>query len=110
MTTRSKAVVCGSSLARIACSNPAGGMDVFLLCCFLLSGRDLCDVPIPRPEKFYLVCVSVYNRKAFLMRRLWRTRVCCAMGKNYSESNANSKNCCESVTGDSIIRVSTLFY
>jgi hypothetical protein len=31
-TTRSKACVCGRSLAGIASSNPAGGMDVCLLC------------------------------------------------------------------------------
>ena len=50
---RSKATVYGRSLARIAGSSPAGGMDV---CdCFLLSGGGLCDGPIPHPEESYLL-------------------------------------------------------
>jgi hypothetical protein len=50
----SKASVCGRSLAGIAVSNPAGGMDVCESCeCCVLSGRGLSDGPIPRPEKFY---------------------------------------------------------
>ena len=39
---RSKVRVCGRPLVGIAGSNPAGGMDVCLLC-FVLSGRSLCD-------------------------------------------------------------------
>jgi hypothetical protein len=34
-------------------------MDVCVLCVFVLSGRGLCDGPIPRPEESYrLWCVS----------------------------------------------------
>ena len=80
MTTRSKAVVCGRSLARIESSNPAGDMDVCLLC-FLLSGRYFYDLPNPRPQKFYRMRVSVYDREALMMRRLWPTRARCAMAK-----------------------------
>jgi hypothetical protein len=41
-------------------SNPTGGMDVCLLYSVcVLSGRGLCDGPIPRPEESYrLWCVS----------------------------------------------------
>ena len=58
---RSKARVCGLSLTGIAGSNPAGGMNVFESCeCCVLSGRDLCDGPISRPEESYrLWCVIV---------------------------------------------------
>jgi hypothetical protein len=47
---RSKERVYGRSLAGIASSNPAGNSDV---CCErrVLSGRGLCDVPIPRPRE-----------------------------------------------------------
>jgi hypothetical protein len=35
-------------------SNPTGGMDVCLLYSVcVLSGRGLCDGPIPRPEESY---------------------------------------------------------
>ena len=88
---RSKVVVCSRSLARVACSNPAGDMEVCLLC--FLSDRELWDVPIPRPEKFYGLRVFVNDREALMMRRLWPTRVCCAMGKNYFERDVSSKNC-----------------
>jgi hypothetical protein len=50
--------VCGGSLAWMAGSNPAGGTDVCCECC-VLSGRGLCDGPIPRPEESYRVCVYV---------------------------------------------------
>jgi hypothetical protein len=33
VTERSKARVCGGSLAGVATSNPAGGMDVCVVCC-----------------------------------------------------------------------------
>jgi hypothetical protein len=48
-------------LAGIADSNPAGGMDFCLLLVLcVLSGRCLCDEPIPRPEESYrLWCVIV---------------------------------------------------
>jgi hypothetical protein len=47
---RFKAWVCGCSLAGMAGSNPAGGMDVSCECC-VLSGRGLCVGLIIRPEK-----------------------------------------------------------
>jgi len=56
---RSKVSVCGRSLAGIAGSNPAGGMDVCCECC-VLSGRGLCDGLITRPEESY-GCRSVVS-------------------------------------------------
>jgi hypothetical protein len=39
--------------------NPTGGTDACLLWVFVLSGRGLCDGPIPRPgESYRLWCVS----------------------------------------------------
>jgi hypothetical protein len=59
VAARSKAWVCGRSLAGIAGSNLAGGMDVCRDYC-VLSGRGLCDWPITRPEESYQVwCVRV---------------------------------------------------
>ena len=49
VAARSKAWVCGRSLAVIVGSNPAGGMDVCCGCC-VLSGRGLCLGLITRPE------------------------------------------------------------
>jgi hypothetical protein len=54
---RSKASVYGRSLAGIAASNPAGGMDVCQCC--VLSRRGLCDGPIACLEESYrLWCVT----------------------------------------------------
>ena len=55
---RSKAWICGLSLAGILCSNPAGGMSVFECC--VVSGRGLCDGTFNRPDESYRVwCMSV---------------------------------------------------
>ena len=56
-TMRSKTRVCGRSLAGVAGSNPAGGMDVCLFECCVWG---LCDKPIPRPEESYkLSCMCL---------------------------------------------------
>jgi hypothetical protein len=48
----------------------------------VLSGRGLCDGPIPRPEESYrLWCVSECDREASIMKRPWPPRGCCAIGK-----------------------------
>ena len=61
MSARSKAVY-GLSLAGIAGSNPADGMDVSREC-FFLSRRGFCDGPITRPEESHLVCcLCVWSR------------------------------------------------
>jgi hypothetical protein len=59
VAARSKASVCGHSLAGIAGLSPADGMDVSLFCerC-ILSGRGLCVGLITRLEESYRVwCV-----------------------------------------------------
>ena len=59
MAARSKEWVCGRSLAGIAGSNPARGMDVCLMNVVVLSGTGLCKGPIPRPDESYRVCACV---------------------------------------------------
>ena len=60
------AVVC---LLKFAGSNAAGGMDVCLGCC-VLSGRNLYEGLIPRPEESYrLWCVIVSDLEKSRMRR-----------------------------------------
>jgi hypothetical protein len=58
VAARSK--VCGCLVAGIADSNPARGMDVCLLCLYVVLfcvGRGLCDGLITRPEESYRVSV-----------------------------------------------------
>jgi hypothetical protein len=58
VATLSKAWVCGRSLAEIAGSNTARGMDIFYCECCVLSGRGLCIGLITRLEESYRVwCV-----------------------------------------------------
>jgi hypothetical protein len=50
--------VCGRLVTGIACSNPAEGMDVRLLCLYVVLsfvGRVLCDGLITRSEESYRV-------------------------------------------------------
>jgi len=74
----SKTQVCGRSLAGIAGSNPAGGMDVFilwLLC--VVRKKGLCDRPVNRPKESYGVwCVwirswSLDNEEALANEGCW---------------------------------------
>jgi hypothetical protein len=59
VAARSKACVCGLSLAEISGSKLTGGMDVCYEFC-VLSGRGLCVGLITRPEESYrLWCVCV---------------------------------------------------
>jgi hypothetical protein len=56
---RSKEWVCGLSHSGNVGSDPAGAwMSVSCECC-VLSGRGLCDGPIPRPVKAYGMCAPV---------------------------------------------------
>jgi hypothetical protein len=54
-TARSKAWVCGRSLAGNAGSNHAASMDVWVLRVFVLPGRGLCVGLITCPEESYRV-------------------------------------------------------
>ena len=51
----------GLQLACWGCGfeSPRGDMHIYLCVCSALSGRGLCDGPIPRPEEFYRVCVCM---------------------------------------------------
>jgi hypothetical protein len=58
VAARSKAQVCGRSLAGTVGSNTAGGMDFISCECCVFSGRGLCDGLITRLEVSYRVfCV-----------------------------------------------------
>jgi len=64
-----KAWVCGRSLDGTAGLNPAGGMDIcqlWVLCA--LSGKSLCDGPIPRREESYWYGVSVCDLETSAVR------------------------------------------
>jgi hypothetical protein len=66
VVAQSKAYVWSRLVAGIAGSNPAQGMDVCLLCLYVVLpcvGRGLCDGMITRPEESYhvSVCVCVHR-------------------------------------------------
>jgi hypothetical protein len=66
----SKAWVSGRLVTRVAGSNPAAGMDVCLLCLYVVLscvGRGLCDGLITRPEESYRVsnCVCVIKNTQY---------------------------------------------
>jgi hypothetical protein len=69
-----KAWVCGSSLAGIVGSNPAGAWSSLYCECCVLSGRGLCVGLVTRPE-------SDSDREASTVRRPWPTRGYCAIKK-----------------------------
>ena len=79
VAARSKAWVCGRSLAGSVGSRPAGGMDVSLFCC-VLSGRGLCIWLITRSEESNpVVCLS--DRETLTIRRPWLTGAVAEWGK-----------------------------
>jgi hypothetical protein len=84
VAARSKAWVCGCSLAGMAGSNPVEGewhRCLSLVSVVVLSGRGLCVGMTTRPEESYRVwCVSEYDREASILRRRWPTGGCCAIG------------------------------
>jgi hypothetical protein len=49
----------GRCRAGIAVSNPAGSMNSVSCECCVLSGRGLCDGPIPPPEESCRMCACV---------------------------------------------------
>jgi hypothetical protein len=62
---------------------------MFVSCeCCVLSGRGLCEGPIPRPEESYrLWCVIVCDLQASNMRRPWPALGCYARNKNKQKKN-----------------------
>jgi hypothetical protein len=72
VAARSKACVCGRSLAGIAVSNFAGVMDVCLCECCVLSDEGLCDGLITRSEESYRVwCVTACDLETSRRRGPW---------------------------------------
>jgi hypothetical protein len=66
VAARSKTWVCGRLVARSAGSNPARGMDVCLLCLYVVLfcvGRGLCEGLITRPGESYRLsnCMCVHR-------------------------------------------------
>ena len=70
VAVRSKAWACGRSIAGIAVSNPAGDVNLRLLCllCVVKVAACVCDELIARSEKSYRVCLIVGDLEK--MRRL----------------------------------------
>ena len=64
-----EALVCSRSLARIAGSNTARGMNVASFDCSAVSGRDLCDGPFTLLKDSYRSCVSECDFGTWAMRR-----------------------------------------
>jgi hypothetical protein len=66
VAARSKAYICGRLVAGVADSNPAWGMDVCLLCLYVVLscvGRGLCDGLITRPGESYRVSKYMCDHK-----------------------------------------------
>jgi hypothetical protein len=62
MAAQSKALIYGRLVGGVTSSNPARGMDVRLLCLYVVLscvGTGLCDELITRPEESYRVSVCV---------------------------------------------------
>jgi hypothetical protein len=82
VAAQSKAQVYGRLVAGVAVSNPAEGMDVCLLCVYVVLsciGRGLCDGLITRPEESYRVsnCVcDQENPKRETKGPLWTISAC----------------------------------
>jgi hypothetical protein len=77
VAARSKAYVWGRLVAGVAVSNSFRGMDVCLLCLYVVLscvGRGLCDGLITRPEESYRVsmCVITETPKGALRSKLER--------------------------------------
>jgi hypothetical protein len=91
---RSKAYVCRRALSGIVGSNPTGDMKVVSCKVFVLSGRGLCDGPIPRPEESYRLwcvfeCDQVKIKKTLYTYREQSSR----RGKYYENKGHSVTNC-----------------
>jgi hypothetical protein len=96
VAARSKAV-CGRLVAGVAGSNTARGMDVCLLCLYVVlscAGRGLCDGLITRPEESYRVCVWSRNPERETKGPSWTISACDWMRESirlFCESYENHK-------------------
>jgi len=85
VAARSKAWLCRCSIAGIVGSNRAGAMD-----CLSLVSVVCCQVDASAPADHssrevlpILECLTECDLVAFIMRKFWPTRGCCAMVKKY---------------------------
>jgi len=80
---RSKARICGRSLAGIAGSNLAGVIDVFCKC-YVLSSRGLCEWAAYscRGVLLSVMCIAC-DRESSTVRRSWPTRGSRTMSKKW---------------------------
>jgi hypothetical protein len=86
VAARSKAWVCGRSLAGIVGLNPAGGVIVCLWYSVCVVRWSLCDGLITRPEESYRVwCVWVWSWTSIL-RWPWPSRGCCTTEKKITST------------------------
>jgi hypothetical protein len=77
---RFKASVCHRSLAKVAGSNPAGGMDIRARVVWCQA--EVSELGLSLTHRSPTVCgVSEYDRKAKIMRKSWTTRGCCAIAR-----------------------------
>jgi len=79
----SKARVCGRLLAGIAGSNPAVCMDIsllWMLCVVRCRSLNRTD-HLSRGVLPSVVCLHECDRESSVMRMIWPTRSCCAMGE-----------------------------
>jgi len=83
VAARSKAWVCGLSLAGIVGSNPAGLWICVYYESSVLSGRGLCFGLITLPEETYRLCVCVCDGESSITRRTWHTSGRYSMKKKY---------------------------
>ena len=88
MAVRSKAWVCGRSLAGIAGSNPAGGMDDFSLVSVVSCHVEVSASGWSLVQRSPIECdVSHCDREAWIMGRPRPTRGCLAKKKLYCTHN-----------------------
>ena len=72
-------VSAASSLLGLRVRIPSGAWISVSCDCCVLSGRGLCDGPIPWPEESYLLsCVIMRDLETSRMKRLWPALGCCA--------------------------------
>ena len=92
-TTSVKWVYCPSLVGTAVLNSPRERMSVSCLYC-VLSGRDLCDGLITRPEDFQRVWMSECDRGTSTMRRHWLTRAVEPLNISTRGFHVNNKRIC----------------
>ena len=88
MAVRSKSWVCDLSPAENVGSNPTGAWTFVCFEYYVLSGGDLCDELITRPDESYrLWCAVVCDLQTSIMRRPWPTGGGAVIPKTNKQTN-----------------------